>query len=140
MEPDSFYAAAEQRIERLTLWLGLAGAVFAFLRWGWQSGVGLALGAALTWVNFRWLKQGIATLVKISTAQASQERVRVPRVIYAKFFGRFALLLIVVYVILSRSLLPVPAVVAGLFAVVAAVMAELVWELVTGRRGTETHP
>jgi len=138
-EPDPFYVAAERRIERLTLAFGIIGALFAFARWGWRSGVGLALGAGLMWLNFRWLKQGIGALVKVSAAQASQERVRVPRSIYAKFFGRFALLLIAVYVILSRTWLPVPAVIVGLFAVVAAVMAELVWELVTGGLGTETH-
>jgi len=59
--------------------------------------------------------------------------------VYAKFFGRFALLLVVVYVILSRSWLPVAAVLGGLFAVVAAVMIELMWELLRGRHGTETH-
>jgi len=56
-----------------------------------------------------------------------------------KFFGRFALLLLVVYVILSRSLLPVAAVVAGMFALVAAVMIELLLELARGGRGSETH-
>lgn len=136
---DSFYAAAERRIERLTLALGLAGAVFAFLRWGWRSGVGLALGAGLMWLNFRWLKQGIGALVKVSTAQAGQEQVRTPKGVYVKFLGRFVLLLITVYVILSRSWLPAAAVVVGLFAVVAAVMVELVWELIGGRMGTETH-
>jgi hypothetical protein len=59
--------------------------------------------------------------------------------VYAKFFGRFALLLVVVYVILSRSWLPVAAVVGGLFAVVVAVMIELMWELVRTGQGTETH-
>jgi hypothetical protein len=49
------------------------------------------------------------------------------------------LLLVAVYVILSRSLLPVAAVLGGLFAVVAAVMIELMWELVRGGHGTETH-
>ena len=62
-----------------------------------------------------------------------------PVSVYAKFFGRFALLLAVVYVILSRSLLPVAAVLGGLFAVIAAVMIEVMWELVRPRRGTETH-
>jgi hypothetical protein len=138
-EGDSFYAAAERRIERLTLALGLAGAVFALIRWGWRSAAGLALGAGLMWLNFRWLKQGIGALVKVSTAQTGQERVRIPRGVYVKFLGRFALLLVVVYVILSRSLLPVAAFLIGLFAVVAAVMVELVWELVNGRLGTETH-
>jgi hypothetical protein len=93
----------------------------------------------MAWLNYRWLKQGVTTLVKISTAQANAEHARVPVSVYAKFFGRFALLLVVVYVILSRSLLPVAAVLGGLFAVVAAVMIELMWELMRGKRGTETH-
>ena len=138
-ESASTYVAAEQRIEWMTVVLGLAGAAFVFLRWGWRPGAGVALGAALAWLNFRWLKQGVTALVKLSTAQANSEHARVPLVVYAKFFGRFALLLLIVYVILSRSWLPVAAVLGGLFAVVAAVMIELMWELVRGRRGTETH-
>jgi hypothetical protein len=138
-ESDSIYVAAEHRIEWMTLAFGLAGAVFVLLRWGSRPAAGVALGAALAWLNFRWLKQGVTALVKLSTAQANSEHARVPIGVYAKFFGRFALLLVVVYVILSRSWLPVAAVLGGLFAVVAAVMIELMWELVRGRRGTETH-
>ena len=138
-EADSFYRAAERRIEWFTLALGLAGAVFAAVRWGWRPGAGVALGAMLTWLNFRWLKQGVGALVTVSTAQAGSDQARVPRSVYVKFFGRFALLLLAVYVILSRSLLPVAAVLGGLFAVVAAVMIELIFELARGRRGTETR-
>jgi hypothetical protein len=138
-ESDSFYATAEHRIEWLTLVFGIAGTAFVFVPWGWRAGAGVALGASLAWLNFRWLKQGVTTLVKISAAQVDSEHPRVPFGIYAKFFGRLALLLVVVYVILSRSLLPAMAVFGGLFAVVAAVMIELMWELVRGARGTETH-
>lgn len=138
-DSDSIYVAAEHRIEWLTLAFGLAGAVFVLVRWGLRPGAGVALGAALAWLNFRWLKQGVTALVKLSTAQANSEHARVPVSVYAKFFGRFALLLAVVYVIVSRSWLPVAAVVGGLFAVAAAVMIELMWELVRTRRETETH-
>lgn len=138
-ESDSIYVAAEHRIEWMTLAFGLAGAALTLLRWGWRPGAGVALGAALAWLNFRWLKQGVTAIVKVSTAQRNSEHARVPVSIYVKFFGRFALLLGVVYVILSRSLLPVAAVVGGLFAVVAAVMIELLWELLHTGRGTETH-
>jgi hypothetical protein len=138
-EPESFYAAAERRIEWLTAACGLVGAAAALARWGWRSCEGVALGAALTWLNFRWLKQGVGSLVKVAAAQAGSEHARVPRSVYFKFFGRFALLLGVAYVILSRSVLPVAAVVGGLFAVVAALMIEMVWQLVRGSGGTETH-
>jgi hypothetical protein len=137
--PDSFYWAAERRIEWLTLALSIAGAVFAAVHWDWRAGAGVALGAGLMWLNFRWLKQGVGALVTVSTVRAGSDQTRVPRTVYVKFFGRFALLLLVVYVILSRSLLPVVAVLGGLFAVVAAVMLELIFELLCGNRGSETH-
>ena len=136
---DMNYATAEHRIEWVTLALGLAASAYSFARWGWRPGTGVALGAALAWLNYRWLKQGVGALVKLSTAQAGEEHPRVPRTVYVKFFGRYALLLAVVYVILSRSLLPVVAVLGGLFAVVAAVMIELMWELVRSGRGTAMH-
>jgi ATP synthase I subunit len=138
-EADTFYAAAERRVEWLTAAIGLAGAAFALARWGWLTGGGVALGAALTWINFRWLKLGVTTLVNTSVAQSDQPRVRIPLLVYVKFFGRYALLLVVVYVILSRSVLPVAALVGGLFAAVAAVLVEVVWELVTGKLGAESH-
>jgi hypothetical protein len=138
-ESNSVYVAAEHRIEWMTLAFGLAGAVFVLLRWGWRPGAGVALGTALAWLNFRWLKQGVTALVTLSTAQAGSEHARVPLGVYAKFFGRFALLLVVVYVILSHSWLPVAAVFGGLFSVVAAVMIELISELVRGSRETESH-
>jgi hypothetical protein len=138
-ELDSFYAAAERRVEWLTAALGVVGAVFAFVRWGWSWSAGVALGAAITWVNFRWLKLGVGALVNASVAQADAEHARIPGSVYVKFFGRYALLLVVVYVILSRSWLPLAAVIGGLFAAVAAVLLELMWELVTGKLGAESH-
>ena len=138
-ESDSIYNAAERRIEWLTLAFGLVGAALVGVVWGWRMGAGVALGAVLAWLNFRWLKQGVTTLVDVSAAQGDSAKGRVPRGTYLKFFGRFALLLLVVYVILSRSLLPAVAVFGGLFAVAAAVMIEVMWELVRGGRGSETH-
>jgi len=136
---DSFYGAAEKRVEWFTLVLGGAGTAFAYFHWEWHAGAGVALGAMLAWLNFRWLKQGVSALVTVSTAQAGSEHARVPRMVYVKFFGRFALLLLVVYVILSRSILPVAEVLSGLFALVAAVIIELIFELARGSRGAESH-
>lgn len=138
-EAENFYAAAERRVEWLTALLGLAAAAFALARWGWLWGAGVALGTGITWINFRWLKLGVSTLVKASVAQTDPERVRIPSSVYVKFFARYALLLTVVYVILSRSVLPLAALIAGLFAAVAAVLVEVVWELATGKLGAESH-
>ena len=67
----------------------------------------------------------------MATPQAGSETVRVPVSAYLKFFGRFALLLGVVYVILTRSWFPAVAVLAGLFASAAGVVVALVYELLS---------
>ena len=56
-------------------------------------------------------------------------RSKVPKKVIAKFFGRYVLLLGALYAILSYSLLPAAAFLAGLFAMVVAVLAELLYEL-----------
>ena len=132
---EDFYWTAERRIEWLTLGLGATAALGAALGYGWRAALGLALGAALAWLNYRWLKQGVDVLARLAAAQAEASRVRVPRRVYVKFFGRFALLILVLYVILSHSWFPAAAVLAGLFALAAAVLAEMVYELVRGGPG-----
>jgi hypothetical protein len=126
------YSSAEKRIEWFTFILGLTAALVATWRWGWRGGLGLAIGSVLSWINFRWLRTGISTLAGLATANPGQAAPRVSRGVYFKFLGRFILLLVVVYVILSRSLLPAGAVLAGLFAVVAAVLIEIIYELAAG--------
>jgi ATP synthase I chain len=128
------YRLAERRIEWLTLSLGAAAAVSAGLRWGWREAAGLALGAALSWINYRWLKQGITAMAQLSSAQANAPKVRLPASVYVKFFGRFVLLVGLVYVILAGSLVPGGAVLGGLFAVVAAVLVEMIYLLLFGDR------
>jgi len=129
---DTSLQAGGRRIEYLTLGLGAAATLVVAVRWGWRAAAGLALGVVLSWVNYRWLKQGVAALAQLSTAQADAPRVHIPKRVYVKFFGRFALLLIAVYVILSGSLVPGATVLAGLFAVVAAVLIELIYQLARG--------
>ena len=77
---------------------------------GWQS------GPLVSWINFRWLKGSVQAFGRAATAQAGSQNVRVPVGAYIKFFARFALLLGILYVILTRSWLPVIPVLAGLFA------------------------
>jgi hypothetical protein len=132
MGGEPFGSAAIRRIEWLTLVLGGAGTAWAGWRWGWRGSVGLAIGAVLSWINFRWLKGSVQAFGRAATAQAGSENVRVPVSAYFRFFGRFALLLGILYVILTRSWLPMIPVLAGLFASAAAVVLALVYELLAG--------
>jgi len=127
--PDIDYAAAERRIEYWTLGLGAAAALVTLLRWGWRAALGVAIGAVLGWVNYRWLRQGVATLARLATAQAGAPAPRVRKTVYLKFFGRYVLLIGIVYVILSRSWLPAMAVLAGFSTLIAAVVLEVCVQL-----------
>jgi hypothetical protein len=124
-----FYGAAERRIEYFTVALGAAGALCAGFVWGIRAGLGVASGAALAWINYRWMKQGVGALANLARPQHGAEKVYVPRSVYFKFMGRYALLIGAAYVILSHFNLPVASVLAGFSAVVAAVLVEVVSQL-----------
>jgi hypothetical protein len=131
--------ATLRRVEWLTLVIGGLGAAWAGWRWGWRGAVGLAIGAALSAINFRWLKGSVQEFGRAATPQTGSEQVRLPKGAFFKFFGRFALLLGIVYVILTRTSLPGISVLAGLFASTAGVIIGLVFELVSSGARPRAH-
>lgn len=139
-----FGDATIRRVESLTLVLGGVGVAYAGWRWGWRGALGLAIGVGLSWINFRLLRSTIqdfgrgAAAVKPLAIGEKVEPPRVPFGSYFKFFGRFVLQLVGVYVILTRTSLPVVSVFAGLFAPSVAVVAALLYELLLSlvRQGT----
>ena len=126
---ESYYAVAERRIEYITLAIGAVAAVAAVVFWNVRAGAGLAVGAILGWLNYRWLKQGVGALAGLAKAQQGAEKVRVPRSVYVKFIGRYVLLILVAYVILTRLRVPVESLLAGFGALVIAVLGEIIWQL-----------
>jgi small-conductance mechanosensitive channel len=133
---DAFYAAAERRIEYLTVIIGIVAAIAVAIYWGAKSGLGVATGAALSWINFRWMKQGVTTLAVLSAAQEGADKVRVPKRIYFKFLGRYVLLIVGAYVMLRGFGLPVTSLLVGFGAVVVAMLSEMIGQLF--RKGPET--
>lgn len=130
MAPEEFSAeASKRRIERVLLATGVlltAGAAcFSTL----LAAAAAALGTALSWLNFRWLKQGLGALERVSQTQEGAGRVRIPKRILAKFLARIALILAVLYVSLAYSLVPAWALLAGLLTPVAGVIGETVYQL-----------
>ena len=83
--------------------IGVAGTVITWFAWGGEAAAGLASGAVLSWINYRWMKQGVGTLARLSVAQTGSQRAQVPASVYLKFLGRYALLIVAAYAIL-RSL------------------------------------
>jgi len=136
-DTDNFYAAAERRIEYLTVGIGIVGAAAVAIHWGIKSGLGLAIGAALSWINFRWMRQGVTTLAVLSTAQEGAHKARVPKRIYFKFLGRYILVIAGAYVILRSFDLPVASLLSGFGAVVVAMLSEMIGQLF--RKGPEAR-
>lgn len=132
MEADAESLAIERRIERLIVALGAAIVIAAEIGWGRWAAVSAAVGSVLCWLNFRWLRQGAAALMRLGLAQAAAQQVHVPRSVHAKFLGRLVLLLVVAYVILAWLRLPAVAFLCGAVAVVPAIVVELFYELAHG--------
>lgn len=138
------YSKAVSRIGPTTIVLGVAASLCLWFARGWRSGLALAIGAALAWINFRWLKGGVAAIAAPLAQQplagaesgqpTSSARPRGRAAAFAKFIARFALLLGVVYVILSRSLLPAVPLLAGLFATAAAALVQMIFLLFAAPR------
>lgn len=143
----SFGLRVQGRVEWIAFGIGIAATLFVGVRWGIRYATGFAAGATLSWLNYRWLRQGVLTIVP-SQENTSSEMVKpevglgpksedtspkVPLKAFGKFFGRYVLVTAALYVILAYSLLPAAAFLAGLFVVVAAVLSELLYELMGSR-------
>jgi hypothetical protein len=125
---EAFLSAAYQRILRITVVLSVAGVVLAAFLGGWGSGVGLAAGAIVAYLNFVWLHHGtgltIQRMLAPGTNHPSQQRV------VFSFVGRYLFVLAAAYVILRSYPHARIAFIAGLGLPVIAAMCEGIYEAV----------
>ncbi|HEV3220388.1 MAG TPA: ATP synthase subunit I [Candidatus Acidoferrales bacterium] len=125
-----WYARAERRIASLTLIFGIvagtATAAVGYPKWG----VGIAVGASLAWLNFRWFEQGVTAVVRVAQAQAGTPKPRISMWVWAKMFGRYGVIGVLLYTTWALWKVPVVAMLAGLCALGAAVMAESIYEII----------
>src|ERR1039457_3246519 len=59
---DGFYQRVTSRIFRVMLAIAGVGTMAALAWRDWSVGAGFALGSALSWINFRWLKHAVGSL------------------------------------------------------------------------------
>jgi len=122
-------AVTERRISWLTLLIGLVAGLLVALLSDRLWGAGLGIGAALAWLNFRWLRRGLDALVSVSTAQAGKEKPVVPMASYSGMLFRYGLIAFAVYVIFIYLKVPLVSMVVGLCALGAATIAASVYEI-----------
>jgi len=123
------YRQTENWISHLTLLLGAVAAGLVGLRYGWRWGAGITIGAALAWLNFRWLKQGLDALTQAIAAQGMRSKGDVPVAAYFKALFRYALIALIVYVIFKYLNVPVLSMILGLCALGAATLVVSVHEI-----------
>jgi hypothetical protein len=141
-----YYRAAERRIGLCTIVIGAFASAVVWEKLGMKPGLAVGAGTVLSWLNFRLLSQVTGTMAALidhpavqngtnaaqRQDQAVQTRTKSRRRAYVKLFALLALLLLAAYVILAVLRLPALPLLGGMLAVVPAIVAELIWELMSG--------
>jgi hypothetical protein len=132
---DAFYSGAVGRIRRFMAGLAMVLSAAVWWRFGRWSAQGFALGCAIAYLNFHWLKRGVSGLAdRITNAGKPQSG----KGIVARFLLRYVLLGGAAYVILTSFPASLRGLFAGLFLPVGAIACEAVYELcVAVVRGVE---
>ena len=112
------------RMLHFSLALIAFGDVVYFAFAGWRGGLGFLMGGLISYLNFRWLKRTVYALGEVAGGKPPRARVAV-------FLGlRYLLLGLGAYAILRFSEISLTAVLVGLFVPTAAVILEILIELV----------
>lgn len=130
-QTEAFLSAAYGRILRITVVLGLCAFALVTAYRGWSSGMGLAAGAVLAYVNFVWLHHAAGLTVQrmlAGTAQPSQQR------LVFSFVGRYLFVLGAAYVILRGYPQARIAFMLGLALPILAAMCEGIYEAIANRQ------
>lgn len=126
------YTATVRRIERMILVAGVVSTVAVLWPLGWALALGLLVGTALAWINFRWLAASVNALGERITKAHSQEK---GAAVIVRGVGRIFLMALVGYVIFTCSVRGVVGFLTGLAMPVVALLCETVYELfAAGRR------
>lgn len=124
-EDTGFYDRALRRMNAIALTLGCAAVLFFAVREGWRGALGCGLCAAGSVYNLRRLKQVAAGV----GGEGGH-----PRTVSAVSSGfRYLILAGVCFVIIRYFEISLASIFAGLFISVAAVLVEMLYELVISR-------
>ena len=123
---DGFYSGALDRIRRVMVVVATTATAACWWRFGWRFALGVALGCAVAYLNFHWIKSGVEGLAdRIVHAGKSQSG----KGIVFRFLVRYVLMGLVAYGILTVSPASLYGLFAGLFLPVAAIACEAAYEV-----------
>ncbi len=123
------YRLTERRIAQLTLAMGAAASVGAYLLFSPRVGMGVLIGTVLAWLSFRWLERALDALVCVSTARAESPGARLLLGSIFRLFGRYVLIAAVVYVSFTLFNIPVLSMLVGLCVLGVATIGASLYEI-----------
>ena len=117
------YAQFERRLDRTNfVVIALAVTLVGFLD-SPRGAASLGAGGLISYVNFRWLKQAVNFVIRQGGEGPVGRRVGL------QYAGRYALIVIALFVTIRFTLLDVTLLLAGLFSYVLAVLLECIFEI-----------
>lgn len=116
------YRRAMRRIYLNSLWVSLAGTALTIWKMDWDWTLGFALGAAVSTLNFRWLHRLVDSI--------GPGRPKPGRGLTLWLSTRYLLFGLICYILVRYFTVDVLAVLVGLFVAVAAVLLEILYELI----------
>jgi hypothetical protein len=123
---EHFYSGAVTRIRRFMTVIAPLLVIAAWWRFGLRCALGFALGCAIAYVNFYWLKRAISGFADHATGVPTSSS---GQGIVSRFLLRYVLMAIAAYVILTVSPASLSGLLAGLFLPVAAIACEAAYEV-----------
>ena len=122
---DSFYSHALTRISRSMLVLAGVFVPLSLMSHGWRIALGVALGSAIAYINFHWLKRIVNRFAERATESGSSPSGK--RIVLLAFL-RYVFMAAAAYAILSVSPASLYGLFAGLSLPVAAIACEAAYE------------
>ena len=133
---DALFADSLRRIDRLIPVLAVATSAVLAARGSWPKALGFLVGAAIAYLNFRWLKSTVSALA--AAAMHNGEHASRPSVVL-RFLARFVLIALAAYVIFISYPVSFHGFLGGLLVPVLAIFVEAGYVVfVSIRRGFPT--
>jgi hypothetical protein len=123
---EHFYGGALPRIRNCMIVLGPLFILTAWARFGPRAAIGFAVGCAISFVNFHWLKRAIGGFVDRATGAPTAES---GQGVVFHFLFRYVLMALGAYAILTVSPASLNGLLAGLFLPVSAILCEAFYEV-----------
>jgi ATP synthase I chain len=125
-ESEAFYSGALERIRWYMIVVAAVATIAALLRFGARPALGVALGSAIAYLNFHWLKRVVTAMAERITSTGKTQS---GKGIVFRFLLRYFLMGLAAYVILSVSPASLYGLFVGLFLPVAAIACEAGYEV-----------